>query len=104
MKLKTVPKIRTDCISCNGDSSVRIRRIVDEFALPHVDVAVDSEDTAEVELLGWWLLGVPQRKIFGNKEAKIFLCGNKTAVGRPPDGEAYSRSQVAGRTILDVNS
>ena len=39
---------------------------------------------------------LPQRKIFGSKEAKIFLYGNETAVGR--------RSQVAGRTILDVNS
>jgi len=54
MKLKTVPKIRADCISCNGDSSVRIRDSINEDinALPHVDVAVDSEDTAEVELLG----------------------------------------------------
>jgi len=62
MKLKTVPKIRTDCISCNGYSSVRIRE-----------------------------------------------GGNKTAVGRPPDGEAYSRSQrpkgvLSPSTKLRINS
>ena len=82
MKLKTVPKIRADCISCNGDSSVRIRDSINEDinALPHVDVAVDSEDTAEVELLGWGVLGLPQRKIFGNKEAKVFLYGKYEVV------------------------
>ena len=104
MKLKTVPKIRTDCISCNGDSSVRIRegskKVVgpvkqpavatgfkrnhwsDEFALPHVDVAVDSENTAEVELLGWGVLGLPQREVFGDNAGKrISLYGNKKVVG-----------------------
>ena len=37
MKLKTVPKIRADCISCNGDSSVRIReginKVVPSFGI-----------------------------------------------------------------------
>jgi len=37
---------------------------------------------------------LPQRKTFGCKETKIFLYGNKTAVGR--------RSQAAGRTTSDV--
>ena len=135
MKLKTVPKIRTDCMSCNGDSSVRqvvsdqssmsratcgeyfdsfhslrinsvepIRESgnkevagpvkqpavatgfkrnhwSDEFALPHVDVAVDSEDTAEVGWLGWWLLGVPQREVLRNNTGtRISLYGKYEVV------------------------
>ena len=93
MKLKTVPKIRADCISCNGDSSVRIRegskKVVgpvkqpavatgfkrnhwsDEFALPHVDVIVDSEDTAEVELLRY---GCRREKSLEIMQGQGFLC------------------------------
>ena len=75
MKLKTVPKIRADCISCNGDSSVRIRDSINEDinALPHVDVAVDSEDTAEVELLGWGVLECRREKSLEVRK-QGFLC------------------------------
>jgi len=76
MKLKTVPKIRADCISCNGDSSVRIRDSINEDinALPHVDVAVDSEDTAEVELLGWGVLECRREKSLEIMQGQGFLC------------------------------
>ena len=92
MKLKTVPKIRADCISCNGDSSVRIReginKVVPSFGisvypLQHLFLALsvvegldgntELRNDVNTNVVSGVVGVMPQRKIFESKEAKIFL-------------------------------
>ena len=84
MKLKTVPKIRADCISCNGDSSVRIReginKVVPSFGisvypLQHLflDGNTELRNDVNTNVVSGVVGVMPQRKIFESKEAKIFL-------------------------------
>ena len=91
MKLKTVPKIRADCISCNGDSSVRIRegnnKVVPSFGISvyplqqlflalsvveGLDGNTELRNDVNTNVVSG-AVGVPQRKIFESKEAKVFL-------------------------------
>ena len=91
MKLKTVPKIRADCRSCNGDSTVRIReginKVVPSFGISvyplqqlflalsvveGLDGNTELRNDVNTNVVSG-AVGMPQRKIFGCKEAKVFL-------------------------------
>jgi len=92
MKLKTVPKIRADCISCNGDSSVRIReginKVVPSFGISvyplqqlflalsvveGLDGNTELRNDVNTNVVSG-AVGVPQKEVFGDKKKQRFLC------------------------------
>ena len=93
MKLKAVPRIRADCISCNGYSSVRMQEGIHRINTAEVTVFTrhlrsggvkqyvnkTTSGMADAGLPRSGVVGVvmPQRKIFESMEAKDFLYGNE---------------------------